>query len=237
MALMTRTGAEADRYVSRRVASPRPSGSVTTPKTIRSGYWKSWTARPSRVNSGLSMAGMGRRPAAARCPSTRPRTDRTMSGGSVERITRVASSRMTGTTWARQARIVSVCQPPFPSCVPTAMITTSADAAASLRSPVKASRPRATPSATSRSSSGSWNGRVAARKAPSRPWSESTPTTSWSQAAIQAPVTSPTYPNPTTVTRMSSPSQPNAANYHQIDTHPPPRITWVPVRRALRLRP
>jgi hypothetical protein len=36
-------------------------------------------------------------------------------------------------------------------------------------------------------------------------------------------VTNPTYPNPTTVTRMSSPSQRIAAIYRRADVPPPPR--------------
>ena len=75
-------------------------------------------------------------PTAARRLATRAGSCRMKSGGRVERMTSVALSCMTGTMSASAARTVSVCQPPLPSCVPTATITMSAEAEAPRRSSV-----------------------------------------------------------------------------------------------------
>ncbi len=162
-----------------------------TPTTIRSGRSVSWTAKPSRRNSGFQA-----RPAAAPAgasPAIRAASRAAVPTGTVDlpitrqsRVRYGASPSTTDSMWLRSAPV-----PPGSCGVPTQMKWASPNSAASCREVLKRSFPEATTRTRISSSPGSKNGAWPSWSAAIFWISLSTPRTSWPSSAMQAACTAP----------------------------------------------
>ena len=194
-------------YRARIVSSSRGS---CTPITIRSPWVKSATAAPSLRNSGLEHTPIrGARPSGKRASSSSRISSRTRAAVPTGTVDLSATSRspsahrpMVRATACTAERSAA---PSGPCGVPTAISATSAWSRASAASTVKASRPEASPEASSGSRPGSQIGHCPSRSRRTRSASMSAHTTRCPPSARQAPVTSPTYPEPNTAMRIRAP--------------------------------